>query len=74
MRLALRLLVPLTVVAFVACGGGDDAPVPLAQRFLTAADAPGTKPDPVEQGQTAEDLDEFITDFTPALIDPTGTR
>ena len=70
MRFAIRLLAPLTAVAFVACSGGDDAPVPLAQRFLTAADAPGTKPDPVEKGETAEDLDEFIVAFTPAVIDP----
>ena len=70
MRLATRLLVPLTAVAFVACGGGDDAPVPIAQRFPTAADAPGTKPDPVEKGETTEDLDEFIVAFREALIDP----
>jgi hypothetical protein len=62
--------VPLTAVALVACGGGDDAPVPLAQRFPTAADAPGSKPDPVEKGQTAEDLDEFIVAFSQAVIDP----
>jgi hypothetical protein len=68
-RFAIRLLVPLTAVALVACGGGD-APVPLAQRFPTAADAPGSKPDPVEKGQTAEDLDEFIAAFREALIDP----
>jgi hypothetical protein len=60
----------LTAVAFVACSGGDDAPVPLAQRFPTAADAPGTKPDPVEKRETAVDLDEFIVAFRPAAIDP----
>jgi hypothetical protein len=74
MRFAIRLLVPLTAVALVACSGGDDdeaaAPVPLAQRFLTAADAPGTKPDPVEKRQTTVDLDEFIATFSPALVDP----
>jgi hypothetical protein len=59
----------LTAVALVACGGGDE-PVPVTQRFPTAADAPGTKPDPVEQGETAGDLDEFIVAFTPAVIDP----
>jgi hypothetical protein len=67
-RFAIRLLVAWTVAALVACSG-DDA-VPLAQRFLTAADAPGTKADPVEEGQTPGDLDEFIAAFTPALIDP----
>jgi hypothetical protein len=60
----------LTAVALVACIGGDDAPVPLAQRFLTAADAPGTKPDPVEKGERTVDLDEFIVAFSPAVIDP----
>ena len=68
-RLAIRLLVPLTVVAFVACGG-DDAPVPVAQRFPTAADAPGTTPDPDETGETTEDFDEFIAALRPAVIDP----
>jgi hypothetical protein len=60
----------LTAVALVACGGGDDAPVPLAQRFPTAADAPGSKADPVEKGETTVDLDEFIVAFSPAVIDP----
>jgi hypothetical protein len=62
--------VPLTAVAFVACSGGDDPPVPLAHRFPTAADAPGTKPDPVEKRETTEDLDEFIVAFSQAVIDP----
>jgi hypothetical protein len=70
MRLAIRLLVSITAVAFVACSGDDDAPVPVAQRFPTAADAPGSKDDPVEQGETTEDLDEFVIIFRPALIDP----
>lgn len=68
MRFAIRLLVPLTAVAFVACSGS--APLPVAQRFPTAADAPGSKPDPVEKGETTENLDEFIDIFRPALIDP----
>lgn len=67
MRFAIRLLVALTTVALVACGA---EPVPVAQRFPTAADAPGTKPDPVEKGETTEDLDEFIVAFREALIDP----
>ena len=70
MRFAIRLLVPLTAVAFVACSGGDDAPLPVAQRFPTAADAPGTKPDPVEKRVTHVDLDEFIVAFSEAVIDP----
>ena len=71
MRFAIRLLVSLTAVAFVACSGGDDAPLPpVGQRFPTAADAPGSKPDPVEKGETPADLDEFIVAFREALIDP----
>lgn len=68
MRHAIRLLVAWTAVALVACGGAD--PVPVAERFPTEAEAPGTTADPVEQGETPEDLDEFIVAFTPALIDP----
>jgi len=67
MRFAIRLLVTLTTVALVACGA---EPVPVEQRFPTAAEAPGTQPDPVEKGQIVEDLDEFIPAFSEALIDP----
>ena len=68
MRFAIRFLVPLTAVVLVACSG--DEPVPVGQRFPTAAEAPGSKPDPVEKGETAGDLDEFIVAFTPAVVDP----
>ena len=67
MRFAIRLLVPLTTVALVACGA---EPVPVAERFPTAAEAPGTKPEPVEKGQTTADFDEFIAALTDAVIDP----
>jgi hypothetical protein len=70
MRFAIRLLVPLTAVVFVACSGGDDAPPPLAQRFVTAADAPGSKPDPEEGRETAEVVDEFVATFTQHMVDP----
>jgi hypothetical protein len=71
MRLTIRLCLLLMAVALVACSGGDEAAAPpLAQRFPTAADAPGTKADPVEKGETTEDLDEFIVAFREALIDP----
>ena len=82
MRFAKTLLVSLMAVALVACDGGDDeaaapvtetaAPVPLAQRFLTAADAPGTKPDPVEKRQTTADFDEFIATMSEGVIDTEG--
>jgi hypothetical protein len=71
MRFTIRLRLLLMAVALVACSGGDGAAAPpVAQRFPTAADAPGTKPDPVEERQTAADLDAFIPIFSPALIDP----
>jgi len=72
-RFAIPLLVALTAVALVACSGGDEepaAPVPLAQRFLTAEDAPGSKPDPVETRKTTVDFDEFIASLRDASIDP----
>lgn len=67
MRFAIRLLMPLAAVAFVACGA---EPVPVGERFPTAAEAPGTKADPDEKRQMAEDFDEFLVALTPALIDP----
>ena len=74
MRFALPLLAALAMVTLVGCGGDDDAetadPTPLTQRFLTAEDAPGSKPDPVEERQTTEDFDEFITGLSDASIDP----
>ena len=66
MRFAIRLRLLLMAVALVACSGGDEAAAPpVAQRFPTAEDAPGTKPDPVEKGETTQDLDEFIVAFRP---------
>ena len=73
MRFAIPVLVALTAVALVACSGGDDeaaAPVPPAQRFVTAEDAPGSKLDPVETRQTTVDLDEFIAVISEQAVDP----
>ena len=73
MRLALPLLAALAAFALVACGGDDDetaAPLPLAQRFVTAEDAPGSKPDPVEKRQTTTDFDTFISALSDSSIDP----
>ena len=74
MRFAIPLLVALTAVALVACSGGDDdetaTPVPVAQRFVTAEDAPGSKPDPVETRETTVDIDEFIATLSERAIDP----
>ena len=73
MRLGLLLLAVLAAVGLVACGGdngGTAAPVPLAQRFVTAEDAPGSKPDPVETRQTTVDFDEFILALAERSVDP----
>jgi hypothetical protein len=72
-RFAIPLLVALTAVALVACGGGDDktaAPLPVAQRFVTAEDAPGSKPDPVEKRETTVDFDGFILALSERAVDP----
>jgi hypothetical protein len=72
-RFAIPLLVALATVALVACGGDDDesaTPVPLAQRFVTAEDAPGSKLDPVETRQTTVEFDEFIAALSERAVDP----
>ena len=72
MRLVISLLVAVTAVALVACSGSDDetaAPLPEAQRFVSAEDAPGSKPDPVEKRETTTDFDTFISALTEGLID-----
>ena len=74
MRFALTLLAALALVTPIGCGGDDDAettdPTPLTQRVLTAEDAPGSKPDPVETPQATEDFDEFIDELGDLSIDP----
>jgi hypothetical protein len=72
-RFAIPLLAVLAMITLAACGGSDDetaAPVPLAQRFLTAEDAPGSKPDPVEKRETTVDFDVFIPALSEFSIDP----
>ena len=73
MRLAIPLLVASIAVTLVACAGSDDetaTPVPMADRFLTAEDAPGSKTDPVETRQTTVDFGEFIAFLSDAAINP----
>ncbi len=72
MRFAIPFLAALAAITIVACGGDDETtqPVPLAQRFVTAEDAPGSKPDPVERRESAENLVEFIRASGPLFIDP----
>ena len=74
MRLAIPLLVAVTAVTLVSCGGSDNEnaaapPVPVAQRFVTAEDAPGSKPDPVEKRQTTTDFDSFISTLSDMSVD-----
>jgi hypothetical protein len=73
MRLAIPLLVVVAAVTLVSCGGSDDEtapPLPITQRFVSAADAPGSKADPVETRQTTVDSDEFIAALGERSIDP----
>jgi hypothetical protein len=73
MRLAISFLVAVTAVTLVSCGGSDDEtapPLPTTQRFVNAADAPGSKADPVETRQTTVDFDEFIAALGERSIDP----
>ena len=64
-------------VSLVACSGDDDetaAPLPLAQRFVSAEDAPGSKPDPVEKRETTTDFDTFISALSDTSIDPDSDK
>jgi hypothetical protein len=72
-RFTIPFLAVLAMLTLVACAGGDDetaTPLPLAQRFVTAEDAPGSKADPVETRETTVDFDEFIALLSEASIDP----
>ena len=72
MRFALPILVTLAAVGLAGCGGDDEttaAPLPIAQRFVTAEDAPGSKPDPVEKRQTTTDYASFTSALSDSSID-----
>lgn len=55
------------VFALVACSGSE--PPPLAERFVAAADAPGSQLDPVEKRETATDVDELVATFSQHMVD-----
>jgi hypothetical protein len=72
-RFTIPFLAVLAMVTLVACAGGDEEtapPLPLAQRFLTAEEAPGSKADPVETRETTVDFDEFIATLSERAVDP----
>jgi hypothetical protein len=72
-RVAISLLAALATLALVACDGDEDqqaTPVPVEQRFVSADDAPGSKPDPDETRQTTADFDAFNAMLVEASIDP----
>jgi hypothetical protein len=73
MRLVLVFLAGVVAFTLVACSGSDDetaTSLPVAQRFVTAADAPGSKADPVEKRATTTDFDIFIPALKDHSIDP----
>jgi hypothetical protein len=73
-RFAISLLAVLALLTSAGCGGEDDAapvePAALEERVVTAEDAPGSKPDPVEKRKTTEDFDEFSDFLHEVAIDP----
>jgi hypothetical protein len=66
---AIRRTVLVLTVALVACSGDEPEPPPLAQRFVSAADAPGSTIDTVEVRETADDIDTFVSVFSPHMVD-----
>ncbi len=70
MRLHASILVLIAVLAFAGCGGDEAQPLTLEQRVLTAEDAPGSKPDPVEQRQQTASIEEFLTTLKDMAVDP----
>jgi len=72
-RFTIPFLAVLAMVTLVACDGGEEEtapPLPLAQRFLSAEEAPGSKPDLDETRETTVDFDEFIATLSERAVDP----
>jgi hypothetical protein len=70
------LLCAVFLVGLSACGGDSGqatstGPLTILQRVPNADDAPGSKPDPVEQTQTAVTRLEFVQKMGDFFIDPT---
>ena len=72
MRIAIPLVAALAMITLVGCGGNDETSTPpaLAQRFVSAEDAPGSKPDPVEKRETTTDFDTFVLALRDISVDP----
>ena len=84
MRLVIALFVASTTLGLAACTAEDDqepiasasvssepvASIPIEQRFLTADEAPGSKPDPEETRHTFTDLDGFLAALRERAVDP----
>ncbi|HEU4972212.1 MAG TPA: hypothetical protein VFT35_09870 [Gaiellaceae bacterium] len=73
MRFTITLLAALALVTLAACGGDDAetaAPLPIAERFVTAEEAPGSKPDLEETRQTTVDFEKFIAALGERAVDP----
>jgi hypothetical protein len=62
----------MAMFTLVACDGDEEtaAPLPVAQRFVSAEDASGSKPDPDETRQTTSDFDAFVATLIEGSIDP----
>jgi hypothetical protein len=69
MRNAIQVTALVTVASLVACSGSEPDPPPVAQRFVADADARGSTIDTVETRETAEELDTFVSLFSPHMVD-----
>jgi len=69
MRSATAILVLATTVALGACTGDAPDPPPLADRFVSASDAPGSTIDPVETRETADDVATLVSTLGQHLVD-----
>ena len=72
----LLLLCVAAAVGLSACGGGSSqaapsGPLRIDQRVPNVADAPGSRPDPVEKTETASTPQEFAQRMGDAFVDPT---